>query len=176
MASMIDFRRLDEGLRGAIGKKRAREEQKAAQGAAQDAPAAKRVAVPMEEDENKPAYAYAAPTYDGVIAGRVSGRRWKEPKKARASSMLSKGGKPLTVAERMKERQVRQAYKERKNELKEQIRTSKQAQRAAAVERKRMKAENEVRGSSKLQKITNPKTLKKMSKKAKKLLRRVPEK
>lgn len=170
MASMIDFRRLDEGLRGAIGKKRAREEQEAAQ----DVQSAKRMAVPMEGDENTPAYTTL--TYDGVIAGRVSGRRWKEPKKARASSMRSKGGKPLTLAEKEKERKVRQAYKERKNELKEQIRTSKQEQRKAAVERKRVKAENDLRGSSKLQKITNPKTLKKMSKKAKKMLRVVPEK
>lgn len=168
---MIDFRFLDEGLGGAQKKKRDREEEdeEAMETEGGDYRGSKRMAVAMEEDSNKPVVGKA--TYDGVMAGKVSGRKWKAPKTARASAMKVKGGKKLSLEEKERERQVKKAYKARMGELKEEIRTSKVEKRKAAVERKKRKAENELKSGLKLQMITNPKKLKNMSKKQKKQLK-----
>jgi len=122
-------------------------------------------------DENKPAY--GRPTYDGVMAGKVSGRKWKMVKSTRASA-LKQVGRKTTLEERNREKEVKRAYKERMTELKEQIRTNKVEKRKKTEERVRMKKENELRGQG-VQKVTNPKTLKKMSKKQRKLLRPAPK-
>lgn len=177
MATPIDFRHLDEGLGGAKRKrKRAEEEQAAAEEAAMDTSeetrhASKRAAVAAANDENKPAY--GRPTYDGVIAGKVSGRKWKTVKSSRASS-LKQGGRKPTLEDRNREKEVKRAFKERMNELKEQIRANKVEKRKKTEDRVRIKKENELRGQG-VQKVSNPKTLKKMSKKQKKLLRPAPK-
>ncbi|KAB5569701.1 hypothetical protein DKX38_003494 [Salix brachista] len=118
MACTIDLRFLDEGFGGKTYKRK--REQEALINTATttadasmeiDAPPAKRSAIPSTDNPEKPV-AVGKPTYDGVIAGKVSGRNWKQPRKHRASA----------------------------------------------------KQENILRTGTKLQKITNPKTLKKISK------------
>jgi rRNA-processing protein CGR1 len=177
MASTIDFRHLDEGLGGAKRKRKRQEEEEAAEAAALEAMdtaeetrhASKRAAV-AGNDENKPMY--GRPTYDGVLAGKVSGRKWKVNKTTRASA-LKQVGRKSTLEEKNREKEVKRAYKERMMELKEQIRTNKVEKRKKTEERVRIKKENELRGQA-VQKVTNPKTIKKMSKKQRKLLRPAP--
>ncbi|MCD7461092.1 hypothetical protein HAX54_045152 [Datura stramonium] len=132
-------------------------------------PASKRQAVPSAEDPNKPVL--GRPTYDGVIAGRVSGRNWKQPRKHRSSATkVSVGRKSLE--QRMKEKEIKKAYKERINELKEEIRQNKVDKRKQREEREKRKQENILKSGTKVQKITNPKTLKKIAKsKQRKLLK-----
>ncbi|KAL6507252.1 hypothetical protein OROGR_023447 [Orobanche gracilis] len=189
MACTIDFRRLDEGFGGKTFKRK-RSEQEAEklrllnpssepqQDDSMDIdnvepPPSKRQAVESSSDPNKPSF--GKPTYDGVIAGKVSGRKWKEVRTHRASAVhVSKKG---TTAElRMKEKEMKKAYRERMNELKEEIRQNKQEKRMRREEREKKKKENILRSGTKLQKITNPKTLKKIAKsKNKKLLKVVPD-
>ena len=113
MACTLDFRGLDEGFGGKIYKRK-REEAEAHYTSASASmeiyeafqPVAKRSAVASEENPDKPII--GKPSYDGVISGRVSGRKWKQTRKHRASAT-----------------QVRKAYKERITELKETIRQNK---------------------------------------------------
>ncbi|XP_024388363.1 uncharacterized protein [Physcomitrium patens] len=177
MASTIDFRHLDEGLGGAKRKRKRAEEEEAVELAAAEAMdvgeetkhASKRAAV-AGDGQNKPVY--GRPTYDGVLAGKVSGRKWKAHKTTRTSAMKVVGRKS-TLEEKNREKEVKRAYKERMMELKEQIRASKVEKRKKNEERLRIKKENELRGQA-VQKVTNPKTIKKMSKKQRKLLRPAP--
>lgn len=67
----------------------------------------------------------------------------------------------------MKEKEIKRAYQERKKELKEEIRQNKIEKRKQREEREKRKQENILRSGTKLQKITNPKTLKKIAKSAK---------
>ena len=74
MAFHLDFRYLDEGL---SGERKRREEAEAAATDSMDldadAPRPSKVrAMPSLSDPSKPA-SFDQPTYDGVIAGRVSG-------------------------------------------------------------------------------------------------------
>ncbi|KAL2246731.1 coiled-coil domain-containing protein 86 [Sesamum indicum] len=190
MACTIDFRRLDEGFGGKTFKRK-RSEQEAdklhllnpsSEVPPQhdsmdvdtgDRPSAKRQAVQSSDDPNKPSF--GKPTYDGVIAGKVSGRKWKEVRTHRASAVqVSK--KRTTVEQRMKEKEIKKAYRERMNELKEEIRQNKQEKRRRREEREKKKQENTLRSGTKLQKITNPNTLKKIAKsKQRKLLKVVPD-
>ncbi|CAA0823510.1 Unknown protein [Striga hermonthica] len=188
MACTIDFRRLDEGFGGKTFKRK-RSEQEAEKlklldpflenesmdvdDASGGPPGSKRQAVESSSDPNKPSF--GKPTYDGVIAGKVSGRKWKQVRTHRASAVLvSKKG--TTVEQRMKEREIKKAYRERMNELKEEIRQNKQEKRRLREEREKKKQENVLRSGTKLQKISNPKTLKKIAKsKQKKLLKVVPD-
>lgn len=136
-------------------------------------PPSKRSAVPSSDDPNKPTF--GQPTYDGVIAGKVSGRNWKQPRKQR-SSAKNVSIKRTTLEEREKEKQIKRAYKESINELKETIRQNKIEKRKARMEREKKKKENVLRSGTKFQKITNPNTLKKIAKsKQKKLLQVVPD-
>ncbi|KAK4734706.1 hypothetical protein R3W88_008967 [Solanum pinnatisectum] len=106
------------------------------------------------------------PTYDGVIAGRVSGRNWKQPRKPKVSV------KGKSLEQRTKEKEIKKAYKERINEVKEEIRQNKVEKRKQREEREKKKQENILKSGTKVQKITNPKTLKKISKsKQRKLLK-----
>ncbi|KAJ4976548.1 hypothetical protein NE237_001654 [Protea cynaroides] len=136
-------------------------------------PQPKRPALPSSDNPEKPVF--GKPSYDGVIAGRVSGRNWKEPRKHRASaSKVSVKGLP--VEQRMKQKEIKKAYQERMKELKEEIRSNKVEKRKKREEREKKKQENILRSGTKLQKITNPKTLKKIAKsKQKKLLKVVPD-
>ncbi|XP_042489104.1 nucleolar protein 58 isoform X2 [Macadamia integrifolia] len=180
MACTLDFRYLDEGL-GGQKNKRKREEETEAQKAdfsmevddMESCPQAKRPALPSSENPEKPIF--GKPTYDGVIAGRVSGRKWKEPRKQRASaSKVSVKG--VSLEQRTKQKEIKKAYQERMKELKEQIRLNKVEKRKKREEREKKKQENILRSGTKLQKITNPKTLKKIAKsKQKKLLKVVPD-
>ncbi|OMO85547.1 hypothetical protein CCACVL1_10117 [Corchorus capsularis] len=188
MACTIDFRRLDEGFGGKTFKRKRQEKEIAVEAAiSNDAstaatsmdvddscpPPAKRSAVPSTEDPNKPTF--GQPTYDGVIAGRVSGRNWKQPRKHRASAKHVSIKRP-TLEEREKQKEIKRAYKERINELKEEIRQNKIEKRKKREEREKKKKENVLRSGTKFQKITNPNTLKKIAKsKQKKLLQVVPD-
>ncbi|XP_015065588.1 rRNA-processing protein CGR1 [Solanum pennellii] len=179
MACTVDFRCLDEGFGGKTYKrKRAEKEQGNGNGNGIEAMEVeeiprKRQAVPSEEDPNKPVL--GRPTYDGVIAGRVSGRNWKQPRKHRSSAAkVSVKGKSLE--QRMKEKEIKKAYKERINELKEEIRHNKVEKRKQREEREKKKQENILKSGTKVQKVTNPKTLKKIAKsKQRKLLKVVSD-
>ncbi|KAA8548281.1 hypothetical protein F0562_004718 [Nyssa sinensis] len=194
MACTIDFRYLDEGFGGKTYKRKRSEQAEESNRAIQrpdnddaDAsmeidnnnnegtcpPPSKRQAVPSSEDPNKPVF--GKPTYDGVIAGRVSGRKWKQPRTHRASA-ANVSRKGTTFEQRTKQKEIKKAYKERMTELKEEIRQNKVEKRRKREEREKRKKENILRSGTKLQKITNPKTLKKIAKsKQKKLLKVVPD-
>ncbi|XP_051139009.1 vicilin-like seed storage protein At2g18540 [Andrographis paniculata] len=185
MACTIDFRRLDEGFGGKTSKRKRSEQEAAKQNLNQsnedesmdldtfNQPQSKRQAVQSSDDPNKPSF--GRPTYDGVIAGKVSGRNWKEVRTHRASAVhVSK--RKTTVEQRTREKEVKKAYRERMNELKEEIRRNKEEKRKLREEREKKKQENILRSGTKLQVITNPKTLKKIAKsKQRKLLKVVPD-
>lgn len=181
MACTIDFRCLDEGFGGKTYKRK-REAQSHVATEDDDAsmeidgdtlPPAKRSAVPSSENPDKPVFGNT--TYDGVIAGRVSGRKWKQPRKQRASAKLV-SRKGTTFEEREREKEIKRAYRERMNELKDEIKRNKVEKRRLREEREKKKQENILRSGTKLQKITNPKTLKKIAKsKDRKLLKVVPD-
>ena len=83
-------------------------------------PVAKRSAVASEGNPDKPII--GKPSYDGVISGRVSDRKWKQTMKHRASTTQVRKG--LNFEER-KKKEIKKAYKERITELKETIRQNK---------------------------------------------------
>ncbi|XP_010249210.1 PREDICTED: coiled-coil domain-containing protein 86 [Nelumbo nucifera] len=182
MACTLDFRFLDEGLGGQKNKRKRSAEDEEIRSSSMDLdgtnnevilPPSKRPALPSSENPEKPVF--GKPTYDGVIAGRVSGRKWKEPRKHRASA-LKVTRKGPSFEQRMKEKEIKKAYRERMTELKEEIRLNKVEKRKKREEREKKKQENILRSGTKLQKITNPKTLKKIAKsKEKKLLKVVPD-
>ncbi|KAF5748662.1 hypothetical protein HS088_TW04G00620 [Tripterygium wilfordii] len=188
MASTIDFRKLDEGFGGKTYKRKRQESEASITITRNDGasaadmeidvdtipPLAKRSALPSADNPDKPAASLGNPSYDGVIAGKVSGRKWKQPRTHRASAKhVSVKGKSLE--EREREKEIKKAYKERINELKEEIRQNKIEKRKKREEREKKKKENILRSGTKLQIISNPKTLQKISKsKQKKLLKVVP--
>ncbi|CAN4079046.1 unnamed protein product [Withania somnifera] len=175
MACTVDFRCLDEGFGGKTYKRKREQmnEEAVAMEMEVEGIPTKRQAVPSEEDPNKPVLGRA--TYDGVIAGRVSGRNWKQPRKHRSSATkVSVKGK--SFEQRTKEKEIKKAYKERMNELKEEIRQNKLEKRKQREESVKRKQENILKSGTKLQKITNPKTLKKIAKsKQRKLLKVVAD-
>ncbi|KAG6412667.1 hypothetical protein SASPL_125351 [Salvia splendens] len=183
MACTIDFRKLDEGFGGKTFKRKRAEQEAEKQHLLDDndssmeidaavANPSKRQAVASSSDPNKPSF--GKPTYDGVIAGKVSGKRWKEVRTRRASSVQVKKG--TTAEQRAREKEIKKAYRERMTELKEEIRQNKQEKRRLREEREKKKAENILKSGTKLQKITNPNTLKKIAKsKQRKLLKVVSD-
>ncbi|KAL5213047.1 hypothetical protein ABZP36_023894 [Zizania latifolia] len=182
MASHLDFRYLDEGLGGERGKRKRREEEAEAEAADSmdldadaDAPRPSKLrAVPSLSDPSKPA-SFGQPTYDGVIAGRVSGRRWKEVRTRRASA-LAASRKPTPLEQRTRDKSLKRAYQARVAELKEEIRQNKAAKRRQREEREKRKEENVLRTGTKLQRVTNPKTIQKIAKsKKRKQLKVVPD-
>ncbi|GAB2217640.1 hypothetical protein Droror1_Dr00000843 [Drosera rotundifolia] len=183
MACTIDLRRLDEGFGGKTYKrKRSIESNQINNTSALTDPSMdidsnppKRVAVSSSLDPNKPAY--GRPTYDGVIAGKVSGRNWKEPRTRASARAKSLNRKKDSYEERKKEREVKRAFKEKKEELKEEIRRNKVEKRRKREEREKRKEENVLRSGTKLQVVTNPKTLQriKKSKHGKTMLKFVPD-
>ncbi|WVZ10224.1 hypothetical protein V8G54_014754 [Vigna mungo] len=187
MACTIDFRCLDEGFGGKTYKRK-REQQSQTQTddvitgkygvSLMDTdetvpPPAKRSALTSSENPDKPVY--GQPSYDGVIAGKVSGRKWKQVRQRRASAtQVSRKG--TTFEQREKEKMIKKAYKERMMELKEEIRLNKVEKRKKREEREKKKQENILKSGTKFQKITNPNTLKKIAKsKKRKQLRVVPD-
>lgn len=184
MACTIDFRFLDEGLGGPKNKrKRTTEEPTTSVDASSvlmdvdmDADLhnpSKRPALPSSDNPDKPSF--GKPTYDGVIAGKLSGRNWKQPRKQRASAACVSRRCP-SFELRAKQKEIKKAYKERMAELKEEIRSNKEEKRKRREEREKKKQENILRSGMKLQKISNPKTLKKIAKsKDRKLLKVVPD-
>ncbi|CAI5487116.1 unnamed protein product [Closterium sp. Naga37s-1] len=164
---VMDFRFLDEGTGGDKKRKRQKDEREAkaaaeaaeAEAAAADQPgdmaidgdgadgqpSAKRQAVPMADDENRPSF--GRPSYDGVIAGKASGRKWKTVRTTRSSALRVTGRKEVSLEEKRRQRELKKAYRERKEELKEEIRSNKQAKRAAAQEKQRRKEENALKGA-----------------------------
>eukprot|EP00243_Klebsormidium_subtile_P004347 TRINITY_DN18322_c0_g1_i1.p1 TRINITY_DN18322_c0_g1~~TRINITY_DN18322_c0_g1_i1.p1 ORF type:complete len:174 (-),score=40.65 TRINITY_DN18322_c0_g1_i1:206-727(-) len=168
MAAPLDFRHLDEGVGHQKRRKRKAEEWE------EEQQAAKRVPVPMEEDTGAVAAVAEEKSYTGTLGGRASGRKWRAAASERTSSLKRNGTAVLktTWEKKMQLKAQAKAFKERKEVLKETIRSSKQAKRAQVAERKKRKEENELK-SLVVQKITNPKTIKKMkaSKKQRKLLR-----
>uniref|UniRef100_A0A1J3D696 Coiled-coil domain-containing protein 86 n=1 Tax=Noccaea caerulescens TaxID=107243 RepID=A0A1J3D696_NOCCA len=189
MACTVDLRCLDEGFGGKTYKrKRESQEQAAAEAMAGEAsmdidggdlitpPSAKRSAVASTENPDKPmSVAVGRPTYDGVIAGKVSGRPWKQPRTHRSSGRFVRNKGP-DLEEMKRQKEIKRAYKERMYELKEEIRSNKVEKRKKREEREKRKKENVLRTGTKLQKITNPKTLKKIAKsKQRKHLKVIPD-
>ncbi|KQK00161.1 coiled-coil domain-containing protein 86 [Brachypodium distachyon] len=174
MASHLDFRYLDEGLGGERGKRKRREEEEAADSMDLDTDVprpSKLRAVPSLSDPSKPA-AFGQPTYDGVIAGRVSGRNWKEPRTRRSSAVMV-SRKPVPLEQRVKDKSLKKAYQARVAELKDEIRQNKIAKREKREEREKRKKENVLRTGTRLQKVTNPKTIQKIAKSKKRKQLRV---
>ncbi|TKY62986.1 MAP7 domain-containing protein 2 [Spatholobus suberectus] len=180
MACTIDFRCLDEGFGGKTYKRKREQQAQVDAGDASlmdtdqaVAPPAKRSALPSLENPDRPAL--GRPSYDGVIAGKVSGRKWKQARQRRASAaQVSRKG--TTFEQREREKVIKKAYKERMTELKEEIRLNKVEKRKKREEREKKKQENIIRSGTKFQKITNPNTLKKIAKsKQRKQLRVVPD-
>lgn len=175
MACTVDLRCLDEGFGGKTFKrKRESQEQAAAEVIADETsmdidsvhpPSAKRSAVASSEDPDKPVSGVSIerPTYDGVISGKVSGRPWKKPRAHRASGRFVRNKGP-DLEEMKRGREIKRAYRERMSELKEEIRSNKVEKRKKKEEREKRKQENVLKTGTKLQKITNPKTLKKIAK------------
>lgn len=187
MACTVDFRNLDEGFGGKTYKRKRQEAEAQTLTATEDhasmdvdpnaeassQPAAKRSAIASADDPNKPVF--GNPTYDGVIAGKVSGRKWKQVRNHRSSAVRVSLNKS-SWEEREKARLVKKAYQERKNELKEEIRKNKVEKRKKDEERKKKKQENILKSGTKFQVISNKNTLKKIAKsKDKKLLKVVPD-
>ncbi|PSS35327.1 Cyclin-dependent kinase [Actinidia chinensis var. chinensis] len=190
MACTIDFRCLDEGFGGKTYKRKRSEQAEALHRSIQpqiddndgaaasmdienNPPPSKRQAVPGSDNPDKPVF--GKPTYDGVIAGKVSGRKWKDPRTHRASA-INLSRKATTFEQRTKQKEIKRAYRERMTELKEEIRQNKVEKRKKREEREKKKQENILRSGTKLQKITNPKTLKKIAKsKQRKLLKVIPD-
>ncbi|XP_074294355.1 uncharacterized protein LOC141622203 [Silene latifolia] len=177
-ACTIDFRCLDEGFGGKTAKRKREAQNNPSTMDIDDMdtdaqltnPAPKRAAISSATNHDKPVF--GRPTYDGVIAGKVSGRTWKQPRKHRSSAMaVSRVAKSLE--EKNRERELKRAFKERKEELKEEIRTHKVEKRKAKEEREKKKKENILKTGTKFQKITNPKTLKKIAKSKKRKQLRV---
>ncbi|KAL8555043.1 hypothetical protein ACS0TY_003011 [Phlomoides rotata] len=69
----------------------------------------KRHAVESSSDPNKPSFENL--TYDGVIVGKVLGRSWKEVQTNRASAVHVSKNRP--TEQRMKEKKIKKAYRER---------------------------------------------------------------
>ncbi|XP_024161246.1 coiled-coil domain-containing protein 86 [Rosa chinensis] len=180
MACTIDFRCLDEGFGGKTYKRKrnpeaADDDEDAAMeiDAAAYPPPAKRSAVSSSDNPDKPVF--GRPSYDGVIAGKVSGRKWKQPRKQR-SSALQVSRKGTTFEEREKNKSVKKAYKERMAELKGEIKRNKEEKRRKREEREKKKKENILKTGTKLQIISNPKTIQRISRtKARNQLKPVPE-
>ncbi|XP_047310057.1 rRNA-processing protein CGR1 [Impatiens glandulifera] len=186
MACTVDFRNLDEGFGGKTYKRKRSEHTLLGNAVEQDAvdtsmdvdvsaaaPSSKRQAVSSSDNPNKPVF--ANPTYNGVIAGKVSGRKWKQPRTRRASA-CKVSIKGTTVEERNRQKEIKKAYKERMTELKDEIKNNKAEKRRRREEGEKRKQENILRSGTKFQKITNPKTLQKLAKsKKKKLLKVLPD-
>ena len=84
--------------------------------------------------------------------------------------------KPTPLEQRVREKSLKRAYQARKAELKEEIRQNKVAKRKAREEREKRKQENVLRTGTKLQRVTNPKTIQKIAKsKKRKQLKVVPD-
>ncbi|XP_073302177.1 uncharacterized protein [Primulina huaijiensis] len=113
MACTIDFRCLDEGFGGkTLKRKRSQHEAEKLQllhpsldEADMDLdhgnpPPSKKQAVPSSSDPNMPS-SFGRPTYDGVIAGKLSGRKWKEVRTHRASQVhVSRKAKVKVIEEK----------------------------------------------------------------------------
>ncbi|XP_068669020.1 uncharacterized protein [Aristolochia californica] len=117
MVCTIDCRRLVDGF-GAPRNKRKRsvsDEDVASSAMELDGgdapPSSKRPALPSADDPSKPAF--GEPTYDGVIAGRVSCRQWKQPREQRYSAIRFSH-----------KEEIKKAYTERMQELKDEIRNN----------------------------------------------------
>ncbi len=175
MASTVDFRYLDEGCGGQKNKRKREEEEEedveGGVGEAMDIQQPNKRAGVAKGGEDK--LVYGRPTFDGVMSRKVSGRKWKATTTSRTSA-LKVVGRKTTLEVKKRLREAKRAFKDRMSELKEQIRSNKVEKRRKVEERKRIKKENELK-STPVQKITNPKTLKKMSKKQRNMLRRVSD-
>ncbi|KFK31215.1 hypothetical protein AALP_AA6G083400 [Arabis alpina] len=183
MACTVDFRCLDEGFGGKTYKRK-RESQEQALADDESSmdidsihpPSAKRSAVASSENPDKPiAVSIERPTYDGVIAGKVSGRTWKQPRTHRSSGRFVRNKGP-DLEEMKRQKEIKRAYRERMNELKEEIRSNKIEKRKKKEEREKKKKENVLRSGTKLQVISNPNTLKKVrASKQRKHLKEIPD-
>ncbi|KAJ6845689.1 uncharacterized protein M6B38_286175 [Iris pallida] len=175
MACTLDFRRLHEGLGGQRNKHKREPEPEPDAALHRRRPAlleAGRTPLRIRPVEARP---HDRPTYDGVIVERVSCQKWKQVCAQRASAACV-SRRSTTLEVRNKEKEMKKAYRERMNDLKEEIRTNKVEKRKKREEREKRKKENILKSGTKLQKITNPKTLKKISKsKERKLLKVVPD-
>ncbi|GBG69758.1 hypothetical protein CBR_g4589 [Chara braunii] len=168
---MVDFRGLDEGL--GHRQKRKREFEKLEE----DLQAAKRIAVPMDEGAGKAEIEKVLSRTDPkTLGGMVSGRKWKVAATTRTSALGR--SKPLQTSwdEKMRQKDVKKMFQERKSALKEDIRSRKQEKRRKKEEFMKRKEENTLK-SAPVQKISNPKTTKKMmkSKNKRKQLQKVAE-
>ncbi|KAJ8770432.1 hypothetical protein K2173_015046 [Erythroxylum novogranatense] len=126
MTCTIDFRNLNEGFNGKTYKRKRQEVEDATATTTADSamevddvtlpPPAKRSVVPSSDDLDK--LTFGKLTYDGVIVRRVSDRKWKQVRKQRASVKHVR----TSFKERERQKEIKRAYSERMNEVKEEIR------------------------------------------------------
>ncbi|PRQ26486.1 putative Coiled-coil domain-containing protein [Rosa chinensis] len=110
-------------------------------------PPAERSVVSSSDNSEKPVF--GQPSYDRVIAWKVSWRKWKQPLKQR-SSAVQVSRKGTTFEEREKNKSVKKVYKERMAELKGEIKRNKEEKRRKREEREKKKKENMLKTGTKL--------------------------
>ncbi|XP_031091012.1 uncharacterized protein LOC115996009 [Ipomoea triloba] len=135
MACTIDFRCLDEGFGGRTYKRKRAEKEAPGDVSEEDATSVKvekenvlgdgviagKVKNLRRYRESVLGDVSGKATYDSVIARKVLGRKWKQAR-THMSSAVQVSQKGKTLEQRMKENEIKKAYKERMNELKEEIR------------------------------------------------------
>ncbi|KAJ8908978.1 hypothetical protein NDN08_005678 [Rhodosorus marinus] len=108
----------------------------------------------------------------GKVPSRGGARPWRAARKQRYSSVVNVPSLKLSVEKRREQRAKKKALSAAVKEKKEEERAAKEAERDRLRQKRKTKEENRLR-SSKSQMVTNPKTIKKMSKKQLKKLVRV---
>ncbi|PRQ30602.1 putative Coiled-coil domain-containing protein [Rosa chinensis] len=134
MACTIDFRCLDKGFGGKTYKRKRNPE-----AAVDDQDAAMEIDATYPPPAKRSMVSFSDnPDRLVVIAGKVSERKWKQPRKQR-SSVVQVSRKGTTFEEREKNKSVKKAYKERMAELKGEIKKNKEEKRRKREEREKKK-------------------------------------
>mmetsp|Transcript_29674 Transcript_29674/g.41774 ORF Transcript_29674/g.41774 Transcript_29674/m.41774 type:complete len:128 (+) Transcript_29674:18-401(+) len=108
------------------------------------------------------------------IKGRpVSGRIWKQPGQKASAKICVPSTVKSSWEEKVKERQQRQAMKEKERQIKEEAQKQKDEAKQKIIEKRKRKRENEIKVASQ-QLIKNPKTIKKLQKRAKLKVMKIP--
>lgn len=103
----------------------------------------------------------------------VSGRVWKQPARKASTKICWPSTVKSSWDEKIKERQQKQAIKEKEKQLKDEAEKQKQEAKQKIIEKRKRKRENEIKVASQ-QLIKNPKTIKKLQKRAKLTVMKIP--
>ncbi|KAG8471287.1 hypothetical protein KFE25_009708 [Diacronema lutheri] len=92
-------------------------------------------------------------------------RKWKEAASERASSIVKVAGGGKSWVQKLEQRAARQQMLTQQRELNDEIAAEKRAERERIAAKRKRREENRHRSGSKLQLISDPKKIKRMSKK-----------